>query len=134
MINFTNAYATVFNPSVNDRGIAMAGLTTGRKNTNKETNEVTYVNSSWGNASFFNDARKKFDSLKNMDRIHITNGRIERVKGLDRNGDEIKDANGRAVYYLNIAIFDFEMADATNNSNKGRSNANDIAEPDDLPF
>lgn len=132
MINFTNAYATVFNPSVNDRGVAMAGLTTGRKNVNQETNVTTYINSSWGNASFFGKAREKFDSLQNMDRIHITNGRIERVKGLDRDGNDIKDANGRAIYYLNIAIFDFEMAGEYNKQNTNDSN--NTQDEQELPF
>ena len=128
MINFDNAYATVFNPTRNDRGVALAGLGTGRKVVDKNTENVSYVNSSWGNVSFLGDASKKFDSLQNMDRIHITKGRMERVKGLDRDGNEIKDANGRTVYYLNISVFDFEPLGNTN-SNAGSSDAEQ-----DLPF
>lgn len=130
MINFENAYVTVFNPNRNDRGIAMAGLSSGRKVVDKTTEAVSYVNSSWGNAVFLGDASKNFDTLQNMDRIIIKKGRIERVKGLDRDGNEIKDANGRAVFYLNLVVFDFEKQGG-NNSNTAADNSDT---EQDLPF
>ena len=134
MINFENVYATVFNPSKNERGIALAGLGTGRKVVNKSTNETTYVNSSWGNASFLGEeVVKKFDTLQNLDRILIKKGRIERVKGLNSQGEEIKDANGRAVYYLNIAIFDFVKASEVNSNNPSNTADNTDSEQN-LPF
>lgn len=137
MINFSNVYATVFNPSRNDRGTALANLSTSRRSLNKQTNETSYINSAWGTVSFLFDAEKKFDKLQNKDRIYILKGRIERVKGLDRNGKDILDASGKPVYYLNLAIFDFCMASEVDKNTT--SSAQGVANPttsneEQLPF
>jgi len=137
MINFSNVYATVFNPSRNDRKTALANLSTSRRNVNKQTNETTYINSAWGTVSFLGEADKKFDTLKSKDRIYILKGRIERVKGLDRNGGDILDASGRPVYYLNLTIFDFCMASEVDKNNT--NSVNGVVNPtstneEQLPF
>ena len=107
MINFNKAYATVFSPKKNDRGVALATLSTGKK-----TKEGKWINSKWNNVSFVGDkCKEKFDTLKEKDRMCILSGRIERVKAFNSEGEEIKDAKGFPTYYLNISVFDFVMAD-----------------------
>lgn len=136
MISFNNSYATIFNPKTTEWGIKKANLGTSSANKDENGNVVSYTQSSWPNVSFYSKAAEKFDTLTDRTRIHITKGMIERIKGLDKDGNEKKDENGYPIYYLNVKVFDFEIVESKNGDGKAKPQPKKSVEEDEdnLPF
>lgn len=96
MLNISKSYATIWN--VEDRGnYVQARISTSRK----DNRDNSYINSNWF-ARFVGNCKDAAKNLKERDRIVITNGTVENV--YDKN-------SGKS--YVNVVIFDFDMADGS---------------------
>lgn len=133
MLNVTKTYATVWEPKINDYGIATANVSTSRSVKNKETKEISYyINSSW-KTTFVGKAKEKFETLENKSRIVILSARVEYAKAKDKDGNNKLNAEGKSPYYLSLTIFDFELAENYKEEDKSADDFVTINE-EGLPF
>ena len=95
MLNVTKTYTTIWEPKINDYGIATANVSTSRSVKNKETKEISYyINSSW-KTTFVGKAKEKFETLENKSRIVILSARVEYAKAKDKDGNNKLNAEGK---------------------------------------
>lgn len=114
MIYFKDCRAKVWELTV-EQNYTRANISTSEKD--KDGN---YVNSSW-NASFVGKAFEKSKKITKGDNINILSGKVN-VRTYEK--------DGKKVYYTNVTIFDFDMA----NNKQSKAEAKEITNDQEMPW
>ena len=116
MLNIAKSYATVW--KIEDKGKYCSGRISSSK---KDRRTGNYVNSNW-NVRFIGNACDPAKSLRERDKIIITNGFIENIWDKENNRN-----------WLTLIVFDFEFADGRN-AQPTPEGFEEVSTEDELPF